>query len=122
MKIDPDAVGEYHAHIYYDATSRPRAEALRAAIESRFGEAVRMGRWRDRPVGPHPQSMYQVAFPAALFGRIVPWLMASRDGLDVLVHPDSGQSDLLDHSAGAMWLGRSLVLDLSVFERDEAAD
>ncbi|SMF51480.1 DOPA 4,5-dioxygenase [Tistlia consotensis] len=122
MKLDPEAIGEFHAHVYYDEASRPRAAALREAIVGRFGEAVRMGRWRDQPVGPHPQAMYQVVFPAALFGEIVPWLMASRDGLDVLVHPSSGLSDLLDHSAGAIWLGRSLSLDLSAFKREAAAD
>jgi len=31
-----------------------------AEIEQRF--TVVMGRWREAPVGPHLQSMYQVAF------------------------------------------------------------
>ncbi|HJU11943.1 MAG TPA: DOPA 4,5-dioxygenase family protein, partial [Candidatus Binataceae bacterium] len=48
----------YHAHIYYDENSREIATRIRSAIERSF--QVVMGRWRDEPVGPHPQSMYQV--------------------------------------------------------------
>ena len=50
--------------------------------------------------------MYQVAFAVAEFPRLVPWLMLNRDGLDVLVHPLSGDS-LADHTRFAMWLGQS---------------
>ena len=62
---DPAAIAGWHAHIYYDPASRPRAEALRERIAAGF--AVRLGRWHDQPVGPHPQAMYQVAFGAADF-------------------------------------------------------
>ena len=55
--------------------------------------------------------MYQVAFAVAEFPRLVPWLMLNRDGLDVLVHPLSGDS-LADHTRFAMWLGRALPLRL----------
>jgi len=105
-----DQITGYHAHVYYDTASRPRAAELRAEIERRF--VVRMGRWRDQPVGPHPQAMYQVAFDAPLFGVIVPWLMLNRNGLDILVHPQTGDSRA-DHSDQALWLGqpRELRLD-----------
>ena len=106
---DPASIAEYHAHIYYDPASRDRAAVLRAAIEARF--PVRMGGWRDMPVGPHPQPMFQVAFPPALFPEIVPWLALNRGGLDVLVHPDTGDA-LADHAHHAMWLGHSLPLNL----------
>src|SRR5690242_17912041 len=60
----------YHAHVYYDAETRPLAERLRHQIGERF--AVRLGRWHDAPVGPHPRSMYQVAFEVPEFPRLVP--------------------------------------------------
>jgi DOPA 4,5-dioxygenase len=99
----------YHAHIYYDPESRGTAERLREAIAARFD--VTLGRWHDRPVGPHPQAMYQVAFAVAEFQRLVPWLMLNRDGLDVLVHPLTSD-DYADHAWHALWLGHVLTLDL----------
>lgn len=101
----------YHAHIYYDAETRSVAERLRHEIGERF--AVRLGRWHDAPVGPHPGSMYQVAFEVAEFPRLVPWLMLNREGLSVLVHPLTG-NDYDDHAHFPLWLGTPLPLKLEV--------
>ena len=110
---DPAIIRDYHAHVYYDpATSRVRAARLRERIAAEFPDAT-IGRWHDARVGPHPQSMYQVAFPRALLASLLPWLMLNRDGLTVLVHPQTGD-DLADHSAHAAWLGAVLPLRLEV--------
>jgi DOPA 4,5-dioxygenase len=109
----PDIEG-YHAHIYYDAATKPVAERVRDAIGANF--SVRLGRWHDAPVGPHPVSMYQVAFAVEEFARLVPWLMLNRAGLSVLVHPETGD-DYDDHTAGAMWLGAPIVLKLDTLHR-----
>jgi len=101
----------YHAHIYYDAETRPIAERLWHEIGERF--AARLGRWHDAPVGPHPRSMYQVAFEVAEFPRLVPWLMLNREGLSVLVHPLTG-NDYGDHAHFPLWLGTPLPLKLEV--------
>ena len=112
---DPGTIKSYHAHVYYaDAGGRRRAEILRAAIEARF--AVRMGRWRDEPVGPHPQPMYQVAFDTPLFASFAPWLMLNRDGLSILVHPNTGDH-VADHGRFALWLGPQLPLDMPYLEK-----
>ncbi len=105
----PGAITGYHAHIYYDEASRPAAALVREALPARFD--VRLGRWRDGPVGPHPRAMYQVAFAPDQFDRIVPWLMLNRAGLVVFIHPITGD-DLADHSDHALWLGETLALDL----------
>jgi len=106
---DSTEISGYHAHVYYDAASRERAAWLREQLDARF--EVVLGRWRDEPVGPHPQSMYQVAFAASEFERIVPWLMLNRQGLVILVHPETGD-DYADHGEHALWLGEKLALDL----------
>ena len=109
--IDPAKIRDYHAHVYYDPASRVDAANLRDAIEHSF--AVEMGRWRDEPVGPHPQSMYQVKFGVSEFARIVPWLMLNRSGLTILIHPETGD-DYQDHAENALWLGDKLKLRLEV--------
>jgi aromatic ring-cleaving dioxygenase len=113
--VDPSATQGYHAHIYYDAETRPIAERLREAIGNRFG--VELGRWRDEPVGPHPVPMYQAAFPAAEFPRIVPWLMLNRGGLSVLVHPQT-EDAYDDHTIHALWLGAPLPLRVEGLRRN----
>jgi DOPA 4,5-dioxygenase len=110
----PDPITGYHAHVYYNDDNRPAAAELRAELEARF--EVVMGRWRDEPVGPHPEPMYQVAFGLDQFSTIVPWLMLHRRGLTVLVHPDTG-NDVPDHRDYPLWLGAVLDLDLAFLER-----
>jgi DOPA 4,5-dioxygenase len=107
------AIDSYHAHVYYDADTRDRAGVIRAAVEDRFD--VVMGRWRDFPVGPHPMWSYQIAFDAALFAEIIPWLALNRDGLTVFVHPNTGDA-LADHRDHALWMGAQQELDLSALE------
>jgi aromatic ring-cleaving dioxygenase len=112
--VDPKSITHYHAHVYYDpASTRERAERLRERIAEIFPKAL-LGRWHDEPVGPHPRSMYQIAFPSALLASFLPWLMLNRNGLTILVHPETG-NDLADHTDHAMWLGGILRLRLGVF-------
>jgi DOPA 4,5-dioxygenase len=110
----------FHAHIYFDAGTRSRAEVLRERIAERF--SVQLGRWHDLPVGPHGSAMYQVAFGTEQFARFVPWLMLNRDGLDVLVHPNT-LAPRDDHLLHALWLGNRLPLREDALPlRIEAAD
>jgi aromatic ring-cleaving dioxygenase len=110
MSLQPlDAIQSYHAHIYFDGPEQRRlAEILREEIAERF--SVLIGRWHDRPVGPHTRPMYQVAFQPAEFARLVPWLMVNRRGLAVLVHPNTGRPKA-DHLTHATWLGEILDID-----------
>jgi aromatic ring-cleaving dioxygenase len=112
--LDPARIEGYHAHVYYTPTTRAVAERLRERIGAGF--EVTLGRWHDRLVGPHTASMYQVAFPVAEFPRLVPWLMLNREGLDILVHPLTGD-DYEDHARFALWLGEKLALDLEGLRR-----
>lgn len=106
------AIGGYHAHVYYEPGTKDRAAALREAIDRRFRGAVRLGRWHDRLVGPHTRSMYQVAFAVNLFPEIVPWLALNRNGLVILVHPETGEGQAVaDHTDHAIWLGERLAVD-----------
>jgi DOPA 4,5-dioxygenase len=115
----PERILSYHAHVYYDAATRGTAEALRQRIGERF--VVQLGRWHDVPVGPHTAAMYQVAFATEVFASLVPWLMLQRDGLTVLVHPNT-LAPRDDHLRHALWLGAPLPLKEEVLPlRIEAA-
>lgn len=104
----------WHAHVYFDAATVDQARALCQQAGQLFKVAV--GRVHERNVGPHPRWSCQLAFGAAEFDRIVPWLDANRQGLDVFVHGVTGD-DLADHTDHAYWLGRDWPLDLRQFQR-----
>ena len=102
------AIGSFHAHIYFDGDAqRDAALALREQIAQRF--SVTLGRVHDRLVGPHARAMYQVAFDTASFGNFVPWLMLNRQGLTVLVHPNT-RDTRRDHLVHALWMGEVLPI------------
>lgn len=108
----PDSVTGWHAHVYFDAASRETAARLREAIAAAFPDAV-LGRWHEGPVGPHPQAMYQVAFAPALFAALAPFIALNREGLTVLLHPETGRARA-DHLEHALWMGAVLPLDAGV--------
>jgi aromatic ring-cleaving dioxygenase len=72
----------YHAHVYFDAATRPTAERVREAIVAKF--PVKAGPFADEPRGPHPIPQFNIIFETSEFQNIVPWLMFNREGLNVL--------------------------------------
>ncbi len=104
---DIDAIKSYHAHIYYDPATRDIAAQIREQVSDHF--LVQMGRWRDEPVGPHVRAMYQIAFDVAVFPKLVPWLMLNRQGLTILVHPNTDRPRD-DHLVHALWMGEVLPI------------
>ncbi len=113
--VDTAEIEGYHAHIYYRPETKPAAARLRDGLGAAFPAAV-LGSWHDEAVGPHTVAMYQVAFAAEDFPRLVPWLMLNHAGLDVLVHPRTGNS-YDDHTEHALWLGGKLPLNVERLRR-----
>ena len=109
-----NTIQSWHAHVYFDAASRDAAWALWQVIEQELGATIELGRFHERPVGPHPQWSYQIAFTPAHFAEIVSWLTLNHGALDVFIHPNTGDS-LSDHRDGALWIGQSYELKLGVF-------
>lgn len=107
-------IKDFHVHVYFNPESREAAARVRQGLSDRF--EVQLGRWHDANVGPHPQSMYQVLFAPEQFGEIVSWLMLNREGLDILVHPTTGD-DVADHTAHALWLGKKLALNIETLRK-----
>jgi DOPA 4,5-dioxygenase len=105
-------IKNYHAHIYYTPETKEAAARVREGL-NRFNAVL--GSWHDELVGPHLKPMYQVLFEPEEFAAIVPWLMLNREGLDVLVHPSTGDGKG-DHLNRSLWLGNKLGVNLAAFK------
>jgi aromatic ring-cleaving dioxygenase len=109
-------ISSWHAHFYFDATSRDAAWQLRQVVETRFADVLTsgkltLGRFHERPVGPHPMWSFQLGFGSDLLTPMLEWLALHHGTLDVFMHPNTGDA-LKDHRDSAVWIGRSHELVL----------
>ena len=104
-------IENFHAHIYFDAGEVEAARALAEQARERFGVSV--GRFHERPVGPHPRGSCQLTVAPDRFGDFASWAMLSRGDLTIFAHPTTGD-EIADHTSHVMWFGDSETLDLSV--------
>lgn len=107
-------IHDWHAHVYFAAETRAEAWALREAAARELTPGVDIGRFHERPVGPHPMWSFQLRISLADFAQVVGWLVLHRGALDVFLHPNTGDA-LRDHRDRALWMGRPQVLDLAGF-------
>jgi aromatic ring-cleaving dioxygenase len=114
---DSSLIRSWHAHVYFDAGSRQEALELRQAIETQLAGKLEMGRFHEKPVGPHPMWSYQLGITTVELARVIGWLALNHGTLDVFVHPNTGDP-LRDHRDAALWIGSSHKLILSVFDGD----
>lgn len=105
----------YHAHIYFDESNRATARALCDKIDHEFD--LRIGRFHEQLVGPHPCWSCQVTFGKRDFATFIPWLDSHRQGLTIFVHGLTGD-DIKDHTDFAYWLGDEVALNLAFFGID----
>ena len=108
-------IQDWHAHVYFDAASRQAAWALRETIERELAGRIVMGRFHEKPVGPHPMWSYQMIIGPQDFSQVVGWLALNHGALDVFIHPNTGDG-LGDHRDRALWIGQSHSLKLAVFD------
>ncbi|KAJ5220106.1 hypothetical protein N7468_009310 [Penicillium chermesinum] len=114
-----DRRGGFDVHIYHYQTNPEQvtfARALHERIRREFPE-LRIYKFFDRPVGPHPVAMFEVnLFTPAQFGAFIPWLVIHRGPLSALVHPNTIESEeKRNHTQRATWLGDKIPLDLRIF-------
>jgi DOPA 4,5-dioxygenase len=110
-------IREFHAHVYFDATTRRTAERIHDALARHLG--VKVEALHERPVGPHAKAMFQVTITREQFATVVPWLMVNRSGLSVLVHPTTDDA-VADHDTSPLWMGESLPIDVELLRRHSA--
>ena len=73
-----------------------------------------------KPVGPHPKPMWEADFIdcpdiETEFYKVLEWLNNEHKHYSVLIHPNTPDGNLLDHTQNAIWLGTPLKLDCSIF-------
>ncbi|MBS0539252.1 MAG: DOPA 4,5-dioxygenase family protein [Proteobacteria bacterium] len=112
--METPEISDWHAHVYFDAATRDAAWALRERIEKTH--AIQMGRFHEKPVGPHPMFSYQVTVRNEQFAEVMSWLALNHGALTVFVHPNTGH-DLEDHRDRAIWIGQSVPLNLDMFTK-----
>ena len=67
----------YHAHVYFCADTVAKARQLREDAAAQLPASI--GRFHEKPVGPHPHWSFQMAFDSAMFDQVIAWLAAHRD-------------------------------------------
>ena len=107
-------IREFHAHVYFDASTHRTAERIHDALAQHLG--VNVGALHERPVGPHAKAMFQVTITPEQFATVVPWLMLNRSGLSVLVHPTTDDA-VADHDTSSLWMGEALPIDVELLRR-----
>ncbi|KAH9932661.1 DOPA-like domain-containing protein [Amylocystis lapponica] len=95
-------------HIYYIQSSPSQmqyAKELHERVRREFPE-LRIYKFWDKPVGPHPVAMFEVnVFNPHQLGAFFSWLVVNRGPCSVLVHPHTG-NPLKDHTELMSWIGQ----------------
>ncbi|KAG7196063.1 uncharacterized protein KQ657_000074 [Scheffersomyces spartinae] len=104
----------YDIHTYWNNNvkeERDFALALREKVLKEYAEDIESGKIRahkpwDKPIGPHPISMWELDFKSPeIFVKLVPFFQINHGSLSVLIHPRTDKGDLKDHTTHALWLG-----------------
>ncbi|EIN09546.1 hypothetical protein PUNSTDRAFT_125733 [Punctularia strigosozonata HHB-11173 SS5] len=103
-------------HIYYmqsDPAQAQYAKELHERVRREFPE-LRIYKFWDKPVGPHPVAMFEVnTFNPHQTGALFSWLVLNRGPCSVLVHPNT-EDAYGDHTERATWLGRQWPLNVDL--------
>jgi len=76
-----------------------------------------LGAIHDRPIGPHPLSMYQIIYDSSIQNEVETLLRIQP--MSILLHEDIGIDHVKDHTDGARWINTPLELDLQFLENFE---
>lgn len=112
----------YDIHTYWNNNNKQERQfafELREKVLKEFATEIdngdiRVHKFWDTPIGPHPINMFEIDFKSPeIFAKVVPFYQLNHGKLSVLIHPRSGKGDLIDHTEFALWLGHKVYLDTS---------
>ncbi len=112
MKFKEHNFKTYHLHFYYNESNIEYAKSLGQEIKKLY--QVELGRFHERPVGPHPMWSVQLTLDRSNLYDALSFSIQNREDLIFFIHPVSGD-DLKDHTDYATWVGEKQELDLSIF-------
>ena len=116
----------FDIHVYFKPDEAALAATLKTRLQARF-DWLKEGRWNDSAsrLSPHPLPMFE------LFGgetknivkvnEVVEWLDGNRSGLSVLIHPNTTDGNVQDHSVHAVWVGQPVAVRLWIFHAQASA-
>jgi DOPA 4,5-dioxygenase len=107
-------IKEFHIHLYYTEETLNVAKMLVSKIQDNDIECS-VGRFHERPVGPHPMWSVQLLVKNESFGDLLSFVAVNRNKLTVFSHPVTGD-DLKDHVDYAIWMGEMKELNLEAFK------
>jgi len=106
-------------HIYYMPSSPSEvtyAKDLHERVRREFPE-LRIYKFWDRPIGPHPTAMFEVnVFTPHETGALFSWLTVNRGPCSVLIHPNTGDP-YADHTEHVSWMGRPWPLYVEMLKK-----
>jgi len=110
----------FDVHVYFEAEQAELAATVKTRLMARF-DWLKPGRWTDSAgrLSPHPLPMFEMfggdPKSIAKVNEVVEWLSENRNGLSVLVHPNTIHGNVRDHSVNAVWLGPPVEVRFWVF-------
>ena len=110
----------FDIHVYFKPDEAALAATLKTRLLERFNW-LKEGRWNDSAsrVSPHPLPMFELfgGETKSIFkvNEVIEWLDGKRGGLSVLIHPNTTDGHVKDHSIHAVWVGQPVAVRLWVF-------
>jgi DOPA 4,5-dioxygenase len=93
----------------------------RTQIQNEINEGFLRGCYMDSvnygPHGPHPVGNFQTCCNSSSISHGVSWFTQNRGNLSIFFHPLT-RWEIIDHTDRAMFMGKSLPLDLSFLSHD----
>jgi DOPA 4,5-dioxygenase len=109
----------FHFHTYFfqdNRESKADVQEFRKLvfreITTGFMRNCSMNHLNLKPIGPHPIGSFETCCNISSLGPGVSFFMKNHGKFPILLHPLT-ESEVLDHSDRAFWMGQKLPLDFS---------
>lgn len=92
------------------------SESIQQLSET-FLDGCGLNRMNLSPIGPHIIGRFETCCNSSALARAQSFFMQNHGNLSIILHPLT-RYEVLDHTTRAMWLGKSMPLDISGLNED----